>query len=109
MTGKETTRYRAGQKQPDGRGVVKSTIQQGTSKTHMHSLSNEREGMTHGHPRKDRRCRAAASIKRHRVAQCPRTGKLRYRDAKQAKEALRSVRETRQQDERDGRGSRRRE
>ena len=62
-----------------------------------------------GKPGKLYRRRAAASIKRHRVAHCPETGKRRYRDAKQAKEALRSVRETRQQDVQDGRDSRRRE
>jgi hypothetical protein len=80
-----------------------------TSAEPSHSFPSETspEAMTYRRPRKDRRRRAAATIKRHRVAPCPLTGKRRYRDAKQAKEALRSARETRQQDEQDGRESRR--
>jgi hypothetical protein len=69
----------------------------------------EPEAITYPRPRKDRRRRAVASIRRHRVAHCPTTGKRRYRDAKQAKEALRSVRENRHQDEQECRESRRRE
>lgn len=56
-----------------------------------------------------RRRRASSSIKRHRVTDCPETGKRRYRDARQAKDALRSARETRQLDAQFGRETRRSE